>query len=93
MKKLSNLVLYCTILLGLTSCESTRTAGEYLSRPDYSQCITAFETGYMFCNGVKVKIPPGMQVTETAIESEIMIDYCSDIEFRLFKCLKFGGCK
>ena len=90
--KLNSLVLFCTIFL-ISSCTSTETAGEYLSRPSYNQCITAFESGYMFCNGIKVAIPPKMQVTETAKESEIIIDYCGDIEFRLYKCLRFGECK
>jgi hypothetical protein len=88
--------IYSVYLLSLViltiSCNSTRNASDYFNRPNYKPCITAFETGFMFCNGIKKPIPPKMQIPETPEESESMIDYFTDKEFRLYLCLRFSEC-
>lgn len=90
MIKLNNYLLCFTIL---AACNSTPTARQYFNRKPINACITAFEPGYMFCNGVKKEIPPRMQITETVEDAEYFIDYFSDKEFRLFMCLNFNECK
>jgi len=89
MSKLSSLVLF----LGIWSCNSTPTASQYFDRKPIKTCITAFEKGYMFCNGKKVLIPPKMQITETVEDAEYFIDYFTNKEQRLYICLEFGDCK
>lgn len=87
--------ILCVYLLGcvnLMSCNSTQTASQYFQRQRINQCITAFEVGYMFCNGIKKDIPPRMIIPETVEDSDYLIDYYTDKEYRLFFCLKFGEC-
>lgn len=93
MMKLSILASFFMILTSSTSCQTTIDAGDYLNRPDYSQCITAFEKGYMFCNGIKKEIPPKMQVAGSSKDAELLIDYCSENEFKRYNCLRFGICE
>ena len=87
--------ILCVYLLGcvnLISCNSTQTASQYFQRQQINQCITAFEVGYMFCNGIKKEIPPKMIIPESVDDSDYMIDYYTDKEYRLYICLRFGEC-
>ena len=89
MKNLVNFLLFSMII---TSCNSTRTASDYFGRIKIESCITAFESGFMFCDGEKLPIPPKMQIPRSVQDSDYMIDYFTDKEYRLYICLRFGEC-
>lgn len=70
-----------------------RTPAKYFNRPVFKTCYTAIEIGYMFCNGVKKKIPARMEIPETQNDYLDASDYYEDKEYRLFRCLKYKDCK
>lgn len=57
-----------------------------------NQCLTAKEAGFMYCNGVKKRIPHGLPVPETFGDFKDASDYYEDKEYRLFLCLKYNRC-
>lgn len=90
MKTLSTYLLFCISFL---ACNSIPTAGEYFGRQQFDQCITSFDSGYMFFNGEKIKIPPKMIIPCTVQDSDYIIDYYEDKEYRLYMCLRFNRCE
>jgi len=89
---MKNLKIFLLFLMSITSCNSSRTASQYFDRLKIESCITAFEVGYMFCDGEKLPIPPKMQIPKTVQDSDYMIEYYEDKEYRLYICLRFGEC-
>lgn len=90
---MKNYKVYLLPLMLLTlGSRCSQTAGEYFNRPYIEECITAFEPGFMFCNGVKTQIPPKMRIPKTPEMGERIRDYYLDKEEKLFFCVRFGDC-
>ena len=85
--------LFLCFFATLTSCNSTRRASDYFERQPINTCITAFEPGFMFCDGKRTPIPPRMVIPEDVETQRYMIDYFTDKEQRLYICLRFGECQ
>jgi hypothetical protein len=59
----------------------------------FKTCITAFEKGYMYCDGIKKPIPAKLTIPENNDNYLDASDYYEDKEYRLFKCLRYKECK
>lgn len=90
---MTNLKTFLCCLAILTSCNSTRMASDFFGRQKIKTCLTAFEPGFMFCNGIKKQIPPRLEIPEDVENQNYIIDYYSDKEFRLYICLRFEECQ
>ena len=82
-------LLFLMILTSFSSCVSNPTVRDYFNRPDFQECLTAFESGYAFCDGIKTKIPPRLPILIDFDDVNSAREYYDDKEFRLYVCLRF----
>lgn len=88
MKKLKFCLLCCMTII-IVSCQTDPKVTDYFNRPELNECLTAFEPGFMYCNGKKFQIPAKLPIMKTHVDVDLARQYYSDKEFRLYKCLKF----
>lgn len=90
MKILKHFLLLVAVL-NVVGC--LRTPAKYFRRPPLPECETAFEVGFMFCDGKKFPIPPKLPIPMDFNVYQDAFDYYEDKEYRLYECLKLGVCK
>jgi pyruvate formate-lyase activating enzyme-like uncharacterized protein len=76
------------------SCKDNKDAAEFFNRPQINECITLDQKGKMACNGEVLDIPSSMILMKSWIDEDLVRDYYSDKEFRLYICLRYPkNCK
>lgn len=82
-------VSYLKFFILLIIVSACQVPSEYFKRPKIMTCI-ANGDGTAFCNGEEYNSTN--MICSTPEEFNKALDYYSDKEYRLFRCLRYGRC-